>query len=344
MRSRTLRAPSAHPSIWRLSATAGKMPVSRTSFGERGRTKWLNENRSTSTASRSRSPSTTPTCRCSMRCATISRLHGPRFGCGLGAMRRLHRACRRQGGALLRRRRCRRVNARQKVVTLEGLGTPQQAAPGAAGLHRGAGRPVRLLHQRHDHGVGRLPRQATRSRARPQIKQALANNLCRCGTHARIVRAVKRAATSREGEGDHESSMASRRDMLKGGGALVVSFSFAGAIGDALAQGAAAAKPLALNEVELVPRHRPQGHGDRSIPARSISAPASRRRCAQIVAEELDVPLSHDQPGARRHARSRPTRARPGAALPSRSAACRCATRRRPRAARCSTRPPSASA
>jgi nicotinate dehydrogenase subunit A len=28
-----------------------------------------------------------------------------------------------------------------------------------------------------------------------QIKQALAKNLCRCGTHARIVRAVKRAST-----------------------------------------------------------------------------------------------------------------------------------------------------
>jgi nicotinate dehydrogenase subunit A len=27
-----------------------------------------------------------------------------------------------------------------------------------------------------------------------QIKDALANNLCRCGTHVRIVRAVKRAA------------------------------------------------------------------------------------------------------------------------------------------------------
>jgi nicotinate dehydrogenase subunit A len=26
------------------------------------------------------------------------------------------------------------------------------------------------------------------------IKQALADNLCRCGTHVRIVRAVKRAA------------------------------------------------------------------------------------------------------------------------------------------------------
>ena len=28
------------------------------------------------------------------------------------------------------------------------------------------------------------------------IKNALANNLCRCGTHARIVRAVKRAAAA----------------------------------------------------------------------------------------------------------------------------------------------------
>ena len=27
-----------------------------------------------------------------------------------------------------------------------------------------------------------------------QIREALANNLCRCGTHLRIVRAVKRAS------------------------------------------------------------------------------------------------------------------------------------------------------
>jgi nicotinate dehydrogenase subunit A len=27
-----------------------------------------------------------------------------------------------------------------------------------------------------------------------EIRRALANNLCRCGTHVRIVRAVKRAA------------------------------------------------------------------------------------------------------------------------------------------------------
>src|SRR5437879_10769289 len=43
---------------------------------------------------------------------------------------------------------------------------------------------------------------------------------------------------------------ASRRNVLKGGGALIVSFSFSGAIDGALAQGAAAAKPLALTEVD----------------------------------------------------------------------------------------------
>jgi nicotinate dehydrogenase subunit A len=29
-----------------------------------------------------------------------------------------------------------------------------------------------------------------------QVKDALANNLCRCGTHARIVKAVMRAASA----------------------------------------------------------------------------------------------------------------------------------------------------
>ena len=42
----------------------------------------------------------------------------------------------------------------------------------------------------------------------------------------------------------------SRRDVLKGGGALIVSFSLAGRFDAALAQGALAAKPLALTEVD----------------------------------------------------------------------------------------------
>ena len=35
---------------------------------------------------------------------------------------------------------------------------------------------------------------ANRKPSEADIKNALAGNLCRCGTHARIVRAVKRAA------------------------------------------------------------------------------------------------------------------------------------------------------
>ena len=156
MRSRTLRAPSAHPSIWRLSATAGKMPVSRTRFGEHGRTKWLNENRSTSTASRSRSRSMTRKCRCSMRCATISRCTGRASAAGsaqCGACTvhvdgKAVRSCVTPLSSL---------TAGQKVVTLEGLGTPQKPHPVQQRLHRRAGRAVRLLHQRHDHGIGRVP-------------------------------------------------------------------------------------------------------------------------------------------------------------------------------------------
>ena len=42
----------------------------------------------------------------------------------------------------------------------------------------------------------------------------------------------------------------SRRDVLKGGGALVVSFSLASRMDEALAQAGASARPLALTEVD----------------------------------------------------------------------------------------------
>jgi nicotinate dehydrogenase subunit A len=35
-----------------------------------------------------------------------------------------------------------------------------------------------------------------RNPSEDEIRQELANNLCRCGTHVRIIRAVKRAAAS----------------------------------------------------------------------------------------------------------------------------------------------------
>ena len=83
----------------------------------------------------------------------------------------------------------------------------------------------------------------------------------------------------------------SRRNLLKSGGALVVSFSFSGAIGDALAQGAAA-KPLALTEVDAF----------LSIDAKGMVTVYSgkvdlgtgvRTALMQIAAEELDVPMSN---------------------------------------------------
>jgi aerobic-type carbon monoxide dehydrogenase small subunit (CoxS/CutS family) len=52
---------------------------------------------------------------------------------------------------------------------------------------------VRLLHQRYDHGGGSLlAANKGKEPSAVEIKQALAKNLCRCGTHARIVRAIQR--------------------------------------------------------------------------------------------------------------------------------------------------------
>ena len=54
-----------------------------------------------------------------------------------------------------------------EITTIEGLGTRRQAASAAEGVHRRAGRAVRLLHQRHDHdGEGTAGPQAASDRGR----------------------------------------------------------------------------------------------------------------------------------------------------------------------------------
>ena len=52
---------------------------------------------------------------------------------------------------------------------------------------------MRLLHQRHDH-AGRRAAGNPKRPTEEQVRQALAANLCKCGTHVRILRAVMRAA------------------------------------------------------------------------------------------------------------------------------------------------------
>ncbi len=119
-------------------------------------------------------------------------LHGPRFGCGLGQCG----ACtvHIDGTAV---RSCvtpiDTVTDKQKVVTLEGLGSPQKPHPvQKAFIDEQAAQCGYCINGMIMELAALLAKNKKPSEA--DIKNALANNLCRCGTHARIVRAVKRAS------------------------------------------------------------------------------------------------------------------------------------------------------
>ena len=118
-------------------------------------------------------------------------LHGPRFGCGLGQCG----ACtvHIDGNAV---RSCitpLSSVADRKVVTLEGLGSDGHPHPlQQAFVEEQAVQCGYCIN-------GMIMQSAALLTQNPkpteqQIKDGLANNLCRCGTHLRIVRAVKRAA------------------------------------------------------------------------------------------------------------------------------------------------------
>ena len=119
-------------------------------------------------------------------------LKGPRFGCGLaqcGACTvhvdgKAVRSCVTPLSSL---------KSKQEVVTLEGLGTPQRPHPvQAAFIAEQAVQCGYCINGMIMEAAAFLATNKNPTEA--QIKEALANNLCRCGTHARIVRAVKRAA------------------------------------------------------------------------------------------------------------------------------------------------------
>jgi len=120
-------------------------------------------------------------------------LHGPRFGCGLrqcGSCT-VHidgspvRSCVTPLSAV----------GRKKIVTLEGLGSPGKLHPlQQAFITEQASQCGYCISGMIMEAAAFLSRNKNPSEA--QIKQALAHNLCRCGTHLRIVRAVKRAAAS----------------------------------------------------------------------------------------------------------------------------------------------------
>jgi nicotinate dehydrogenase subunit A len=118
-------------------------------------------------------------------------LNGPRFGCGLsqcGACTVLvnDRAVRSCVYPLSR-------VGDQPVLTLEGLGTPDAPHPlQRAFLDEQAGECAYCMNGMLMVSAGLLNQNGSPTEA--EIKQALNNNLCRCGSHLRFVRAVQRAA------------------------------------------------------------------------------------------------------------------------------------------------------
>ena len=123
-------------------------------------------------------------------------LTGTRFGCGLaqcGACTvmmagRAIRSCVTPARAVVG----------QDVTTIEGLGSPEQPDPVQAAFiaeqaaqcgycTAGLVMSSRALLAQNPHPSER------------EVRQALAGNLCRCGTHVRVIRAVMRAAAAMPG-------------------------------------------------------------------------------------------------------------------------------------------------
>jgi nicotinate dehydrogenase subunit A len=120
-------------------------------------------------------------------------LHGPRFGCGLGQCGactvhidgKAVRSCQTPLSA---------VKPRQKVVTLEGLAKGDKLhRVQQAFIDEQAAQCGYCINGMIMESAALLAKNKKPSEA--DIKKALANNLCRCGTHSRIVKAVKRAAS-----------------------------------------------------------------------------------------------------------------------------------------------------
>ena len=121
-------------------------------------------------------------------------LHGPRFGCGLGQCGactvhidgRAVRSCVMPLSAL---------SSEQRIVTLEGLGSADRLHPvQKAFIDEQAVQCGYCINGMIMKAAAFLA--TNKQPTETDIKNALAGNLCRCGTHARIVRAVKRAASA----------------------------------------------------------------------------------------------------------------------------------------------------
>ena len=118
-------------------------------------------------------------------------LHGPKFGCGLGQCGsctvivdgRAVRSCVTPAASV----------ADKKITTLEGLGSPDAPSRVQAAFIAEAaaqcGYCTNGMIMAATALLGRTPRPSE-----ADVRTALASNLCRCGSHVRVIAAVLRAA------------------------------------------------------------------------------------------------------------------------------------------------------
>lgn len=125
-------------------------------------------------------------------------LHGPKFGCGAGECGsctvlidgKPARACMVTIAAA----------AGKHITTLEGLGSARELHPvQAAFIAEQAAQCGYCSNGMVMASVALL--QQTPQPSDEQVKSALAGNLCRCGSHDRVLRAVQRAAEAMKSKG-----------------------------------------------------------------------------------------------------------------------------------------------
>ena len=117
-------------------------------------------------------------------------LHGPKFGCGLGQCG----ACAVMvDGQAVRSCTAKAGSVKGRITTLEGLGSPE--APSkvqAAFIAEAAAQCGYCTNGMIIAATALLARNPRPKEA--DIRSALAGNLCRCGSHVRVIAAVLRAA------------------------------------------------------------------------------------------------------------------------------------------------------
>ena len=86
----------------------------------------------------------------------------------------------------------------QDVVTIEGLGSPDRPDPLQAAFIAEQAAQCGYCTAGMVMSARALLAQTPRP-TEPQVREALAGNLCRCGSHARVIRAVLRAAAAPRG-------------------------------------------------------------------------------------------------------------------------------------------------